>query len=95
MVLLSTVLKSYDYYKSCIIKDFVYNSTSVHFFPVRKYQLGKIWFFLDTAVGQPYGSCFEAKGNKLTKVLMEADGDTEISKYIDSNVIATISFNKF
>ena len=35
MVLLSTVSKSYDYYKSCI-KGFVCNSTSVHFFPCQE-----------------------------------------------------------
>ena len=50
-----------------------------YFLHFRKYQLGKLRFHLDDAVGQPYGSCFEAKGNRLTRVTMDEDGDTEIS----------------
>lgn len=47
----------------------------------RKYQLGRTWLSLDGALGQPYGSCFDAgAGGHVAKVAMDEDGDTELSK---------------
>ncbi len=47
----------------------------------RKYQLEKMYFFLDGAIGKPYGSTFEVKGTKLTLIEgEETEGDQELSK---------------